>query len=274
MDMITKNERAFLYLLSRVGNVKRMQLVKLMFLASKERSLYDFVPYQFGPFSFQLYQDMRHLEREGYLTEIGDDVQVTGKVFPRPYPYIENTIDAVVNRFGGFREKDLVEYVYRQYPEMTIFSKIKQLKNYYRNETGIVTIGYEGRNIDRFLLLLVENKVGTLIDVRRNPFSMKYGYTKNQLQSALEKLGIAYLHLPELGIVSDQRQNLTDKKAAGLFRRYAQELGAKEDLLDTIKSLAQKEKVALMCFEAQATDCHRGVIAQRFRDEGLDVTDL
>lgn len=48
--MITKNERAFLYLLSRVGNVKRMQLVKLMFLASKERSLYDFVPYQFGPF--------------------------------------------------------------------------------------------------------------------------------------------------------------------------------------------------------------------------------
>ena len=272
--MITKNERAFLYLLSRVGNVKRMQLVKLMFLASKERSLYDFVPYQFGPFSFQLYQDMRHLEREGYITEMGDDVQVTGKVFPRPYPYIEHTIDAVVNRFGGFREKDLVEYVYRQYPEMTIFSKIKRLKDYYRNETGIVTIGYEGRNIDRFLQILIENKVGKLIDVRKNPFSIKYGYSKNQLSGALEKLGISYLHLPELGIVSDQRQNLTERKATELFQRYAQELGAKEDLLDTIKSLAQKEKVALMCFEAKESDCHRGVIAQRFRDEGLDVTDL
>jgi uncharacterized protein (DUF488 family) len=274
MDMITKNERAFLYLLSQVKNVKRMQLVKLMFLASKERSLYDFVPYSYGPFSFQLYQDMRHLEREGYLTQTGDDVQFTGKVFPRPYPYIETTIDSVVNQFGGFREKDLVDYVYRQYPEMTIFSKIRQLKNYYRNETGIVTIGYEGRNIDRFLMLLVENKVGKLIDVRKNPFSMKYGYSKNQLSKILKDLGISYIHLPELGIESEERQNLNEKKAAGLFRRYAQELGAKEDLLDTIEALAQKEKVALMCFEANESDCHRGVIAKRFRDEGLEVTEL
>ena len=37
---------------------------------------------------------------------------------------------------------------------MTIFSKIEQRKEYYRNETGIVTIGYEGRNIDKFLSVL------------------------------------------------------------------------------------------------------------------------
>ena len=272
--MITKNERAFLYLLSRVTSVKRMQLVKLMFLASKERSLYDFVPYRYGPFSFQLYNDMRHLEQQAYLTQTEDEVHFTGKAFPKPYAYIQNTIDSVVNQFGSFREKDLVDYVYRQYPGMTIFSKIRQLKNYYRNETGIVTIGYEGRNIDRFLMLLVENKVGKLIDVRKNPFSMKYGYSKNQLMNVLERIGISYLHLPELGIESDQRQNLTEKKAAGLFRRYAQELGAKEDLLDTIKALAQKERVALMCFEADESACHRGVIAQRFREEELEVTAL
>jgi len=272
--MITKNERALLYLLSETRHLTRMQLVKLMFLVSKERSLYDFVPYQYGPFSFQLYQNMRHLEREGYLTQTDDYVHFTGRVFPKPYPYIQDTITSVINQFGGFHEKDLVDYVYRQYPEMTIFSKIKQLKNYYRNETGITTIGYEGRNIDNFLSILVENKVGKLIDVRKNPFSMKYGYSKNQLAGALEKLGISYLHLPELGIESDQRQNLSEKGFADLFRQYAQELGVREELLDTIKSLALKEKVALMCFEAQATDCHRGVIASRFRDEGLDVTDL
>lgn len=272
--MITKNERALLFLLSQTKSLTRMQLVKLMFLAGKERSLYDFVPYQYGPFSFQLYQDMRHLEREGYLTQTEDDVHFVEKVFPKPDPWIQTGITSVINQFGGSREKDLVDYVYRQYPEMTIFSKIKQLKTYYRNESGIVTIGYEGRNIDKFLSILVENKVGKLIDVRKNPFSMKYGYSKNQLMSALEKLGISYLHLPELGIDSDQRQNLTGKGFAELFRRYAQELGAKEDLLDSIKSLAQKEKVALMCFEANVADCHRGVIAKRFRDEGLDVVDL
>ena len=46
MDMITKNERAFLYLLSQTKSLTKMTMVKLMFLASKERSLYDFVPYQ------------------------------------------------------------------------------------------------------------------------------------------------------------------------------------------------------------------------------------
>jgi uncharacterized protein (DUF488 family) len=142
------------------------------------------------------------------------------------------------------------------------------------SETGIVTIGYEGRNIDQFLSILVENNVGKLIDVRKNAFSRKSGYSKNPLKSALEKQGISYLHLPELGIESAQRQNLTEEGFAGLFRKYAQELGAKEDLLDTIKSLAQKEKVALMCFEAKETDCHRGVIARRFRDEGLGVIEL
>ncbi len=274
MDMITKNERALLFLLLQTKSLTRMQLVKLMFLAGKERSLYDFVPYQYGPFSFQLYHDMRHLEREGYLTQSEDDVHFVERVFPKPDPWIQIGITSVINQFGGFREKDLVDYVYRQYPEMTIFSKIRQLKTYYRNESGIVTIGYEGRNIDKFLTLLVENKVGTLIDVRKNPFSMKYGYSKNPLMSALEKMGISYLHLPELGIDSDQRKNLNEKGFAELFRRYALELGAKEDLLDIIKSLAQTEKVALMCFEANAADCHRGVIAQRFRDEGLEVVDL
>jgi len=142
------------------------------------------------------------------------------------------------------------------------------------NEAGIVTIGYEGRNIDQFLSILVENNVGKLIDVRKNAFSMKSGYSKNPLKNALERQNISYFHIPELGIESAQRQNLTEKGFAELFRRYALELGAKEDLLDTIKLLAQKEKVALMCFEAKETDCHRGIIAKRFREEGLDVIAL
>jgi len=142
------------------------------------------------------------------------------------------------------------------------------------HETGITTIGYEGRNIDQFLSILVENNVGKLIDVRINAFSRKSGFSKNPLRSVLEKKGISYLHMPELGIESAQRQNLTKEGFSELFRRYAEELGTKEDLLDTIKSLAQKERVALMCFEARETDCHRGVIARRFRHEGLETIAL
>ena len=272
--MIKKNERALLYLLSKTKSLKRLQLVKLMFLASEEQSLYNFIPYHFGPFSFQLYQDLRHLERDGYLTWTENDVQFIERAFPKPDPYTQNVITSVISQFGSLSKDDLLDYVYNKYPEMTIFSKIKQMKDYSRDETGIVTIGYEGKNIDKFLALLVENKVEKLIDVRKNAFSMKYGYSKNQLASMLEKLDIKYLHLPELGIESDKRKNLSKKGFAELFQRYAIELAEKQDLLDVIKSLAQKEKVALMCFEAKEADCHRGVIARRFRDEGLDVVAL
>ena len=274
MDMITKNERALLYLLSRTSHLTRMKLVKMMFLISKEQSLYDFVPYQYGPFSFKLYQDLRHLEREGHLTQVDDEVKYCDRIFPQPDSFIRTAIDSCIDRFGSCHEKDLIDYVYRAHPEMTIFSTIKRLEKYNRDETGIVTIGYEGRNIDRFLSLLIENKVGKLIDVRKNPFSMKYGFSKNQLSGALEKLGISYLHFPDLGNDSYKRQNLTNAGYTSLFLHYAQELEEKQDHLARIISLSKIEKVALMCFEAQASDCHRGVIAQRFRDEGLCVTDL
>jgi len=274
IDMITKRERAVLFLLSRKKSLTRMQLVKLMFLASTEHQLYDFVPYRYGPFSFQLSHDLRHLEREGYLTQAGDRVLFTERAFPEPDPSIQKGIASVLSRFGEFQEKDLLDYVYRQYPETTIFSRIRRMETYYRDEIGMATIGYEGKNIDRFLSILVENKISRLIDVRKNPISMKYGYSKSQLVHALEKLGISYLHLPGLGIDGSRRKNLTDEGYAELFRRYARELGNKEDLLDIIASHAETEKVALMCFEAHPEDCHRGLIAQRFRDEGLDVIDL
>ena len=143
-----------------------------------------------------------------------------------------------------------------------------------QNETGIVTLGYEGRKIDQFLLVLKGNNVSRLIDVRNNPFSMKPGYSKNQLAKSLESIGVSYLHLPELGIESRRRKNLTKDGLTSLFQIYEQELDSKRAVLNRIKELAQRERVALMCFEANVADCHRGVIARRLRTDGMDVIDL
>jgi uncharacterized protein (DUF488 family) len=142
------------------------------------------------------------------------------------------------------------------------------------NPAGIVTIGYEGRSLDQFISLLVENHVGKLSDIRANAFSRKKGFSKNPLIQALGDHGIAYLHLPELGIGSARRKNLTQEGASELLKEYARELPAKEELLDTIRKLSSGEKVALMCFEAHEADCHRGVIARQFREEGIDVVTL
>ena len=143
-----------------------------------------------------------------------------------------------------------------------------------QKENGIVTLGYEGRKLDQFIIILKGNNVRRLIDVRNNPFSLKPGYSKNQLEKSLDAIGVSYLHLPELGIESRRRKNLTKNGLASLFQAYEQELDSKRSVLTRIKELAQKEKVALMCFEANVADCHRGVIGQRFRNEGLNVIDL
>lgn len=34
----------------------------------------------------------------------------------------------------------------------------------------------------------------------KNPISMKYGFSKSQLQNACEGVGISYNHFPDLGI--------------------------------------------------------------------------
>jgi hypothetical protein len=48
----------------------------------------------------------------------------------------------------------------------------------------IVTIGYEGRSLEAFLNLLLQNSVTLLCDVRRNPLSRKYGFSKSTLSKA------------------------------------------------------------------------------------------
>ncbi|MFA5268228.1 MAG: DUF488 domain-containing protein [Methanoregula sp.] len=143
-----------------------------------------------------------------------------------------------------------------------------------QNETGIVTLGYEGRKLDQFLQILKGNNVRRLIDVRNNPFSLKPGYSKNQLEKSLEAIGVSYLHLPELGIESRRRRNLSEEGLVALLQSFEQELDSKGASLNRIKDLAKKEKVALMCFEADVTECHRSLIAKKLRADGIEVVDL
>jgi uncharacterized protein (DUF488 family) len=272
--MLTKNERALLFLVSKFGIISRMKLVKLMFLASQEWNLYDFVPYRYGPFSFQLYRDLSHLEREGYVANNDHEVRFIDQIFPKPDFFLQDTIETYTAQFEHATDSMVIEYVYDRFPAYTIFSEIRHLQEYQRDETGIATIGYEGRSIDGFLSALIEHKTCTLIDVRKNAYSMKYGFSKIKLSEYLSNFQIRYEHMPELGIVSERRKNLTPDGYQKLFLQYARELPARNEALDEIRRLAGTERVVLMCFEKDARDCHRGVIAEMFRSEGLEVADL
>jgi len=104
---------------------------------------------------------------------------------------------------------------------------------------------------------------------------MKFGFQRNKLESYLQKIGIDYIHMPELGIPSDSRKNLnTYEDYQALFADYRKTIDTKLIYLDRIKSISQNKKVSLMCFEKDVKCCHRGVIAERLREGGVEVIDL
>ena len=273
--MPNNNERTLLYLISKFESISRIKLVKIMFLLSQEYKQYDFLPYQYGPFSFQMYHDLSKLDHGGYVNQKEETVSPSGKKSKMPGFFIKNKIDVFAQQLGKMTDTELLDRIYDDYPEYSIFSKYKKKMVYVRDEKGIVTIGYEGKSIDRFIHELIDNKIQVLVDVRKNAFSRKFGFSKSRLSDYPTRVGIEYEHIPELGIVSSKRKDLSTKEDYRmLFREYSEILGSKRDYLDRIKDLGKEKKVAMMCFEKNVNQCHRGVIAERLREEGVEVGDI
>ena len=128
----------------------------------------------------------------------------------------------------------------------------------------LFTIGYEKISIDYYLNKLVDKNIKTLVDVRKNPISMKYGFSKSQLKNFCVKLKMKYLHIPELGINSDKRQKLNSEyDYKKLFTNYKETLVNKTKYLDEVLSIYNNDKrIAITCFEKEHESCHRNYIAE------------
>ena len=134
-----------------------------------------------------------------------------------------------------------------------------------RAAAGLLTIGYESKCLETYLNQLLRASVTVLCDVRRNPLSRKYGFSKSTLRNACESLGIRYEHLPELGIPSSERRELkTQADYDALFDDYERDsLPHQTESLATIRSwIKQGERVALTCFELHPHQCHRHCVAE------------
>jgi uncharacterized protein (DUF488 family) len=94
---------------------------------------------------------------------------------------------------------------------------------------------------------------------------MKYGFSKSQLKTFCAGLGIQYLHFPEVGILSEQRQELnTQTDYDKLFTIYRKNnlVKTKPTQKTILKLLQQHERIALTCFEANICQCHRKHLAE------------
>ncbi len=224
---------------------------------------YDFIPQATGPHSLQAEADKQVLVNKNCL-KASDNWMATEGIerFAVALDFFEKlAIQQLKNRWLDTPSEALHLYVHEQYPDYVTHQKTASAAE----EQVFYTIGYEGKTPEAYLNTLLEHHVALLCDVRRNAFSQKYGFSKEELKTALEKVGIGYRHIPELGIVSEKRRNLSEHQDyRTLFDAYEQEtLAQQQDKLDLLAQLTtQHSRIAITCFEANVQHCHRSRVAR------------
>jgi len=136
------------------------------------------------------------------------------------------------------------------------------------------TIGYEQTTIRSFLSRLRSHEVEVVVDVRQVPLSRKPGFSKNQLANTLENAGIEYRHVVNLGAPKRLRERLRNGGTWWEYiKGYNVVLQREVEWIDQLVSLAATRRICLLCFERNAAECHRSLIAREMehRSNGLKL---
>lgn len=263
------------------GQLDKIRLQKLLFLFTQRqvKSEYDFIPYRFGCYSYSANADMTAMVTRGFLTE--DEKSFTKK---DPADYLKQLkpadlklLQEVKTHYGKLSATALMKHTYLNFPFYAIKSEAaeniltkEELEKVNKskpraNKTVLFTIGYEGISLEEYLVRLLKNDVKVLVDVRNNPLSMKFGFSKSQLKKYCGSLGIQYVHIPEVGIQSEQRQELNTQsdydKLFSIYRKnnLSKTTNSQLHILDLLK---EHKRIALTCFEANICQCHRKHLAE------------
>lgn len=266
------------------GRASNLDFQKFLFLYCQEfepEPSYEFVPYHFGAFSFTSYADRRKLMERGLLSEDNDSWELTetGCKVASEWSARKEAVTGFMQRYQGLRGNDLVAETYRRYPYYAIQSRIaekvlrsdtKAIKKIRearpaKSKPGLTTIGYEGRTLEAYLNILLRDGVTLLCDVRRNALSRKYGFSKGTLSKGCDGVGIRYEHVPELGIDSSYRKDLSTQESYDrLFDQYERDvLPRQTGALGVIAEwVTRGERVALTCYEHLPGQCHRHCVSE------------
>lgn len=243
----------------------------ILFVSQQETEIfyYDFVASCNGLHSFQAVSDIEVLHRLGWV-----EIQNNDLVLLHQLPREKGLNPAETQKLFRFiRDK-------KSFKEQLLFSKKKKTceeKNNPDNESVLFTIGYEGMSVEEYINQLLRKNIRLLCDVRMNPISRKFGFSKGSLSELLPAFGIEYLHVPELGIISSSRKELhAASDYQRLFSVYKKELSRKDAFLSRVADKLEKcRRIALTCFERQPSFCHRHCISEYLEEKrGVKVIHL
>ena len=144
-----------------------------------------------------------------------------------------------------------------------------------RSALKIWTVGHSTRSIEEFVAILKSFDLQVLADVRSFPGSRRYPhFNKDSLRASLHASGIEYQHTPELG---GRRRSKPDSLNMAWrnesFRGYADymETEAFRAAIDRLIVVARERRCAVMCAEAVWWRCHRSLISDQLKANGVEV---
>ena len=141
----------------------------------------------------------------------------------------------------------------------------------------LFTIGYEKAIQAEVLAALELARVAVLIDVRDRPQSRRAGFSKRQLQAAIEESGRRYVHLKALGTPPEGREANRRRQWSRFWPIVEAKLATSEAALDLARAaaLAAEAPCCLLCYEADWRICHRRRVAELLSErQGFEVRHL
>jgi len=264
--------------------IEKNRLQKLIFLLTNKQKNpdYEFVPYHFGCYSYSLSADLKAMIKRKWvaISDEGYGLKTEKKYYNELRSDDKIIVDGTISLYGKMNTEQITKHTYFISPyhaiNSTIARNILPEKYYLRvqdakpkiDDTILFTVGYEGISLEEYLNKLIKNDVKLLIDVRKNPLSQKYGFSKKLLSGFCKKLNTDYLHIPEVGIDSSKRKELnTQKDYDTLFEDYCKTVleETKENQNYILRLLKEKKRIALTCFEAESCQCHRTHLAEKLK---------
>jgi uncharacterized protein (DUF488 family) len=143
-----------------------------------------------------------------------------------------------------------------------------------RLNKDVATIGFAGKGAERFVQLLTEAGVETVVDTRRRPDSPLAAYARQRdlpyFLSAL--VGIRYEHRPELAPSNELLDRYRkDKDWDAYVRDFEDVLRSDEGVSAMRELLTREDRVVLLCSEATPEKCHRRLVAERMKEMSPDL---
>jgi uncharacterized protein (DUF488 family) len=142
----------------------------------------------------------------------------------------------------------------------------------------VSTIGHSNRSIEEFIGLLKQNAIACVLDIRTVPKSRHNPqFGQDQLPRALQDAGIEYRYIRGLGGLRHPRPDSPNGGWRNTsFRGYADYMQTDEfaQNVDTVITLAEDTRCALMCAEAVPWRCHRSLVADALLVRGIAVEEI